>query len=90
MIQLTDHVKLNKKEGQSMDASIPLRRGNKMIMGSRGRECYGWERGGERKGEQVQVWEETGEKSRGPEEQIGICGGWGTGVTIRKSQTPGT
>ena len=27
MIQLTDYMKLNKKEGPSVDASIPLRRG---------------------------------------------------------------
>jgi hypothetical protein len=27
MIYLTDHMKLNKKEGQSVDASITLRRG---------------------------------------------------------------
>jgi hypothetical protein len=38
MIQLTDHVKFNKKEGQSMDASKLLRRGNKIIMGGRGRD----------------------------------------------------
>jgi hypothetical protein len=29
MIQLSDHMKLNKKEGQSVDASIPLRWENK-------------------------------------------------------------
>jgi hypothetical protein len=34
MIQL----KLNKKEGPSVDASIPLRRENKIILGGRGRE----------------------------------------------------
>ena len=44
MVQLTDYIKLNMKEGPSMDASFPLRRGNKIIMGSRERdECeWGW------------------------------------------------
>jgi hypothetical protein len=36
MIQ--DHMELNKKEGQNLEASNPLRRGNKIIMGGRGRE----------------------------------------------------
>jgi hypothetical protein len=35
-----------KKEDQSVDASVLLRRGNKMIMGGRGREGPGRERGG--------------------------------------------
>lgn len=38
MIQHTDHMKFNKKEGTSVDASIPLRRGNKIITGGRRRE----------------------------------------------------
>jgi hypothetical protein len=29
MIQLTDLMNLNKKEGKSIDASVPLRRGTK-------------------------------------------------------------
>ena len=39
-------MKLNKKEGQSVDASIPLRRGNKIIMGGRGKDLVedGWGR----------------------------------------------
>jgi hypothetical protein len=36
---------LNKKAGHSLDASIPRRRRNKIIMGSRGREASGWDRG---------------------------------------------
>ena len=49
MIQLTDHMKFNKKEGPSRETLIPLRGGYKMIMVSRGRKCP-WcenERGGE-------------------------------------------
>jgi len=38
MIQLTDHMKLNKKEDPSADALIPVRMGNKIITGDRGRE----------------------------------------------------
>jgi len=35
----------NKKEGPSMDASVLLRRGYKIIVGGRGREGPGWKRG---------------------------------------------
>jgi hypothetical protein len=38
MIQFTDHMKLNSKEGQRVHASNQLRRQNKIIMGGRGRE----------------------------------------------------
>ena len=37
-------MKLNKKEDPSVDASIPLRRGNKIIIGARRGERPGWER----------------------------------------------
>jgi hypothetical protein len=40
MIQLTGHMKLNKKEGPSVDASVLLRRGNKITTGGRGRENH--------------------------------------------------
>ena len=33
MIQFTEHVKLKKKEDQSVDASVLLRRGNKILIG---------------------------------------------------------
>jgi hypothetical protein len=36
-----------KPKGQSEDASIPLRRKKKLIMGGRGREGPGWEMGRE-------------------------------------------
>jgi hypothetical protein len=49
MIQLIDHMKLTKKEGQMVDVSIPIRRGNKIIMGGRVREGFGWEKGRGRK-----------------------------------------
>ena len=42
-------MKLNKKEGQTLDTSNPLRRGNKIIMEGRGSQGLGWERGGEGK-----------------------------------------
>ena len=44
MIKLTDHMKLDKKEDQSVDASILLRRRNKIITGGRRREDTGRER----------------------------------------------
>jgi hypothetical protein len=37
-MQLKDHMKVNMKEGQSVNASISLRIGNKMIVGAEGRE----------------------------------------------------
>jgi hypothetical protein len=60
MIHLTDPKKL-KKKGPSEDASIPLRRGDKITTRGRGREGPGWERGGGREsggggGRQDQVW----------------------------------
>ena len=59
-------MKLNKKEGLSVEVSTPLRRGNKIIMGGRRRERPGWERGRE-KGGRIR-YGETGEKPRGIEE----------------------
>ena len=45
MIQLTDHMKLKRKEDQRVDASVLLRRGNNIIKGSRRWEGLGWKRG---------------------------------------------
>ena len=60
-------MKLNKKEASSMDVSSPLRRGNKIIMEGRGRKASESESGaGGQKAGQDQVWQEIGEKSRGP------------------------
>jgi hypothetical protein len=66
MIQLTDHMKLKKKENQRVDALVLLRRGNKIIKGSRGWERLGRKRrgGGEKEGKN-QVWEEMDEMYRG-------------------------
>jgi hypothetical protein len=64
MLQLTDYKKLNKKEGPSEDASNPLRRRNKIIMGERGRET-GWERE-EEKGDRIRY---GGRQVRSPEHQ---------------------
>jgi hypothetical protein len=56
MIQLTDHMKLKKKEYQRVGASVLLRRENKILTGGRGWERLGRKRGvgGERG--QNQVW----------------------------------
>ena len=46
MIQLTDHMKLKKKEEQSVGTLVLLKMGNKIIMGGRVRERrWGRERG---------------------------------------------
>jgi hypothetical protein len=42
-IQFTDHLKLKKKENQSVDASVLLRRGNKILMGANTETKYGAE-----------------------------------------------
>jgi len=47
--------KLNKMEGQSEDVSIPLRKGNKIIMGGRERDGPGWEGRREGKGSGLDV-----------------------------------
>jgi hypothetical protein len=41
MVQLTDHRKLKKKEDRTVDASVLLRRGNKIITGCIRREGLG-------------------------------------------------
>ena len=53
-------MKHKKKEDQSVDASVLLRKGNKIIMGSRGLEGLGRKRGGEGSG-----MGQTGEKFKG-------------------------
>jgi hypothetical protein len=66
MIQLTDHMKLKRKQDQRVDASVLLRRGNNTIKGSRGWERLGRKNGegGEKEGHS-QVWEEMEEMYRG-------------------------
>ena len=64
-IQLTDRMKLNKKEVQSMNASIPLRIMNKIITGGRGREGPEWERGeGQKAGTGSGMGRDSGEVQR--------------------------
>jgi hypothetical protein len=46
MIYLTDNMNLTKRKGSSMDTSIPFRRGNKIIVRSRGKELDENEVGG--------------------------------------------
>ena len=56
MIQLTYKMKPNKKEGPS--ASIPLRRGNNIIMGIRVRERPEYEKGaGGKRGDRIMYGE---------------------------------
>jgi hypothetical protein len=64
-IQLTDHIKLKRKEDQRMDASVLLRRGTIYFKGSKsGRDLRGREEGEGKKG-QSQGWEEMEEMYRG-------------------------
>ena len=62
-------MKFKKKEDQSVDASVLLRRGNKIIMGGRGREGPGRQRagGGERWGRGLGVGRDEREKFKGSE-----------------------
>jgi len=58
-IQLTDRMKLKNKEIQSVGASVLLRRGKKIFIGSRGWEGLRAKEEREGKGRQDQIWEET-------------------------------
>jgi hypothetical protein len=69
MIQLMDHMKLKRKEEQRVDASVLLRRGNKIIKGR------GWEGLGKKRGE-------GREGKRGAESGMG--GGGGDVQRVRK------
>jgi len=48
-ITLTNHMELKKKEDQSVDASVPHSRENKIITGGGARQGPGSKRGGEEK-----------------------------------------
>ena len=78
------------KEGPSVDASIPLRRGEQNIAGGKVKEGSG-EQSGEKKEGAVSGMEGTGEKHRGLGRCIEICSSvrWGMVGTTIKSQTPG-
>jgi hypothetical protein len=72
MIQPTDHKNFNKKEGSREDVLIPLRRGNKIIIGGKRREEPGRKRDregkrGTGKEEQNLVW--LGRQERSSEGQ---------------------
>jgi hypothetical protein len=56
-IQFTDPMKLKKKD-QNVDASVILKRGNKILMGGRGWEGLGRKRGGRGKGSRVSMGED--------------------------------
>jgi hypothetical protein len=47
-----------------VDAKVPLRRGKRIILGRRGSEGYGREKGGEGKRRWVKIQKEMGEKYR--------------------------
>ena len=64
-IQLTDHMKLKKKEDQWVDASVLLRRGNKIITGGKGGRFLGGRKKEQGKEAHYQVWEEMEERYRG-------------------------
>jgi len=68
MIQLTDHMKLRNKEDQNMDASVLLRKGNKIITGDRGREGPGWERG-KREGGRIRYGKRQEKSPEGQEKE---------------------
>jgi hypothetical protein len=59
MVQLISHRKLKEKEDQSVDSSVLLRPGNKILTGGRVWEGLGRKRGGGGKGGDYQLWEET-------------------------------
>ena len=84
-------MKLKRKEGQRVNASVLLGRGKNIIKGSRGVEGLGRKRGwgGEIEG-QNQVWEEMKELYRGSGNgtEVYSNGGGDLGVAIRMCQMP--
>ena len=74
MIQLMDHMKLKRKEDQRVDASVLLRKVNKIIKRSRGGEgLWRKRRGrGEKEGK-IQVWEEMEEIYQGSGNLTEVC-----------------
>ena len=76
MIKFIDHMKFKKKEDQSVDTSVLLRSGNKIIMGGRGEE--GHEREREEDGERGAG---SGVGGDGGKYRMEVCssGGWGAG-----------
>ena len=87
MIQLTDHMRLN-KDGQSMDTLIPLRRRNKIIIGKR--EFWNWV--GEGRGRERRVGSLTagGKREAYRDQRMNRCATqWfgGHGETVEVSDT---
>ena len=89
-IQPTYCKKFNNKEGPSEDASIPLRRGNKIITGGRGRVGPGSEMGvEEEKGMVVRNGGQQQERSPEGQENEWTCAASGVGGTSSQFQRPG-
>lgn len=65
MIRVTDHMKLKRKEDQTVDASVLLRRENNIIKRSIVWEGLQRKRRGEGKKRKNHVWEEMKEMYRG-------------------------
>jgi hypothetical protein len=88
MIQLTDHLKLKTKEGQSVSASVLLTKGNKVITGGRGCEGLGRKRGeGKENRGRIRCGRRCGRCAKGQEiEQRCVAVGHGElGLVNRKS-----
>jgi hypothetical protein len=85
-------MKFKKKEDQNVNASVLLRRGNKIITGGRGSKGPGRERGREgKKGSRIRYGRRQGRNTEGQEIEW-RCVAVGDGelpVTTRKSQMPG-
>jgi hypothetical protein len=64
-IQLTDHMKLKKKEDRSVDASVLLRRGNKIIMVSKGRDLGGRKEREGKRGDRIRYGRRWGRYTQG-------------------------
>jgi hypothetical protein len=92
MIQFMEHLKLKRKEDQRVDASALLRRGTKIIKGSRGWEgLVSMRRGGGEKEGKNQYGKRWRRCTEGQEfEQSCVSMGDGElGLATKKSQMPG-
>ena len=88
-IQLTDHMKFKKKEDQSVNASILLRKGNKIITGGRGMKGSGRKRGGwGRSGGRIRYrkrWERNTDGQKIEQKPVAV-GNWEVGLETARLQ----
>jgi hypothetical protein len=85
-----DHMKLKRKEDQRVDVSVLLRKGDKIIKGSRGWEGLERKREGERGEESGMAGDIRCTEGQEIEQRYVAMGDGELGVATRKPQMPGS